>query len=264
MKTLEISIGILSWNSVKTLAKSLETYRKNSLLDMANDVTVFFQETSENDRKLAQKFGISFIESDKNVGIDQAFIKLAEKAKSDNILILEHDWNLIENKETTFERLKSGLELLENDFSVVKYRHRENPGHPLFSMVHKGRELDYYDNWHECTSPHLLESVHWLDPAAEFPDKIQKKGEYFVTTARWGNWSNNPALYRKQFYLEVVKPMKGEGVQLERKMAKWWPKQNFRVAHGEGLFTHNDFVKYPPETAVKKTKRIIKKILGKS
>lgn len=260
---LEISIGVLAWNSVKTLEKSLETYRKNSLLEMVNDVTVFFQETSEADRALARKFGVQHIESEKNIGIGPAFIALAEHAKTENILILEHDWNLIENRETTRERLKSGLQLLDEGFDMVKYRHRKTPGHPLFSAVHKGNELNYYDDWHECKAPHLLESVHWLDPAQEFPDKIQKNGEYFTTTARWGNWSNNPALFRTQFYLSVVKPVSGEGVQLERKMAKWWPKQNFRVAHGEGLFTHNDFVKYPPETAARKTKKIIKKILGR-
>ena len=45
-------------------------------------------------------------------------------------------------------------------------------------MKHKGNELNYFDDWHNCTSPHLLESLHWLNPATEFPDKIQKDGDF--------------------------------------------------------------------------------------
>ena len=51
------------------------------------------------------------------------------------------------------------------------------------------RELDYYDKEIEVTSPHLLDSVHWINPADKFSDKIQKDGEYFVSTSRWGNWT---------------------------------------------------------------------------
>jgi isopentenyl phosphate kinase len=36
----------------------------------------------------------------------------------------------------------------------------------------------------------------------------------------------------------------GEGIDLERKIAYWWPRQEFKVVHGEGLFTHKDIYKY--------------------
>jgi TPP-dependent pyruvate/acetoin dehydrogenase alpha subunit len=28
------------------------------------------------------------------------------------------------------------------------------------------------------------------------------------------------------------------------KISKWWAKQNYKVAHGEGLFKHNDWKKF--------------------
>lgn len=87
--------------------------------------------------------------------------------------------------------------------------------------------------------------MHWLDPAEKFPDKINKIKEYFVTTSRYGNWTNNPALYQKEFYLNVVTPLNSKGIDLEKNIAEWWSCQNFKIAHGEGLFTHNDFIKYP-------------------
>jgi hypothetical protein len=89
-----------------------------------------------------------------------------------------------------------------------------------------------------------LDSIHWLDADKEFPQYIQKQGEWFLTTSRWGNWTNNPCMYKKQFYLDKVIPFAGEGIDLEGKISKWWCEQNYYVAHGEGLFKHLDRSKY--------------------
>jgi hypothetical protein len=211
---------------------------------MVNDVTILFQEVTPQDIEIATHFGLDFIGLQKNIGIGQAFIRLTESAQSDNILVLEHDWNLIENKETTYERLESGLELLGGSVDVVRYRHRAQPGNPHFSFRNIGKELTYYDDEIECTSPHLLDSLHWLDPKKEFPEYIGQFGEYFLASSRYGNWTNNPCLYKKQFYLDTVKPFAGEGISLEGNISKWWAQQNYSVAHGEGLFKHNDWQKY--------------------
>lgn len=244
MDKLPISIGILSWHSGQVLVDTLTTYHNNGLFDMVNDVTILFQEFNEQDYQIAKHFGLDFIGLTKNIGIGQAFIKLTENAQSDNVLILEHDWNLIEDRETTYKRLLEGINLLNDEYDAIRYRHRKNPGFPHFSFRHRGNELTYYDEEIGATSPHLLDSVHWLDPAKEFSDKIHRNGEYFVTTSRWANWTNNPTMYKKNFYLDVVKPFAGEGIALEGNIGKWWVTQEFGVAHGEGLFMHNDWQKY--------------------
>jgi hypothetical protein len=244
MQKLPISIGILAWNSGQVLVDTLTTYHTNGLFDIVNDTTILFQEFNEQDYQIAKHFGLDFIGLTQNIGIGQAFIRLTENAQTDNVLVLEHDWNLIENKETTYERLESGLELLGGSVDVVRYRHREQPGNPHFSFKYKGKELTYYDDEIGCTSPHLLDSVHWCDPKKEFPEHIGQFGEYFLAGSRYGNWTNNPCLYNKQFYLDVVKPFAGEGIALEGNISKWWAQQNYSVAHGEGLFKHNDWQKY--------------------
>lgn len=244
MEKLPISIGILSWHSGQVLVDTLITYHNNGLFDMVDDVTILFQEFCYQDYEIAKHFELDIIGMNSNIGIGKAFIKLTENAKNENVLVLEHDWNLIEDKETTYKRLKEGIDLLDNQYDAVRYRHRRNPGVPHFSFRHKGNELNYYDDEIECTSPHLLDSLHWLDPAKEFSDKIHRHGEWFVTTSRWGNWTNNPTMYKKDFYLETVRPFAGEGTALEGNISKWWAKQEFGVAHGEGLFMHNDWQKY--------------------
>jgi hypothetical protein len=234
----------LAWNSGQVLVDTLTTYHNNGLFDMANDVTILFQEFNIQDYEIAKHFGLDFIGETTNIGIGKAFKRLTQNAETDNVLILEHDWNLIENEATTFIRLQKGIQLLDSGFDVIRYRHRREPGHPHFSFQYKGRELEYYDDWHEVTSPHLLDSIHWCEPDIEFPEQIQKLGDMFYTTSRYGNWTNNPCLYKKEFYLDVIEPFMGEGIDLERKIAYWWPRQNFKVGHGEGLFKHNDYLKY--------------------
>ena len=211
---------------------------------MVNDVTILFQEVTAQDIEISSHFGIDCIGLHNNIGIGKAFIKLTENAQTENILVLEHDWNLIEDQKTTYDRLQSGLELLDSSVDVVRYRHRQQPGNPHFSFQYQGRELEYYDSEIECTSPHLLDSVHWCNPKESFSEYIGQIGEYFLASSRYGNWTNNPCLYKKQFYLDIVKQFAGDGIALEGNISKWWAQQEFGVAHGEGLFKHNDWQKY--------------------
>jgi hypothetical protein len=241
---LPISIGILAWNSGQVLVDTLTTYHENGLFDMVNDATILFQEFNEQDYQIAKHFGLDFIGLTQNIGIGKAFIKLTENAQSDYVLVLEHDWNLIENRDTTYQILDKSYKAIEMGLDVVRLRHRANPGHPHFSFQYQGRELDYYDKEIECTSPHLLDSVHWCDPSEKFPDLIKKSEDMFWTTSRYGNWTNNPSLYKKQFYLDIVKPFAGEGISLEGNISKWWAQQEYKVGHNEGLFKHNDWQKY--------------------
>ena len=95
MEKLPLSIGILSWKSGQTLVDTLHTYYQNGLLDITDDIKLFFQECSDEDRQIAEHFGVNYIASHNNIGIVKAFIELAKSAKYENFLILEHDWKLI-------------------------------------------------------------------------------------------------------------------------------------------------------------------------
>ncbi len=244
MDKLPISIGILSWHSGQVLVDTLTTYHNNGLFDIANDVTILFQEANMQDVEIARHFGLDFMALQSNIGIGKGFIRLTENAQSDYSLVLEHDWNLIEDRETTYNTLKRSISAIEMGMDVVRLRHRTNPGNPHFSFRYRGKELTYYDDEIGCTSPHLLDSLHWCEPDVEFGDFIKKSEDMFWTTSRYGNWTNNPCLYKKQFYLDIVGPFAGEGIALEGNISKWWAQQNYKVGHNEGLFMHNDWQKY--------------------
>lgn len=245
MNKLPLSIGILAWRSGQTLVDTLFTYYTNGLFNIVKDITILFQEVSEQDKKIADHFNLPYLGINQNIGIGKGFLELAQNSKTSNVLLLEHDWHLIEDPQITYNRLSSGIDLLQ-EFDVIKYRHKTNPGYPLFSRkVYEGNELGHYDNEIGLVSPHLLESTHWIEnPSTQFPDKIQQQGEYFTTTSRWSNWTNNPCMFKKDFYIKTVTPYAGEGIGLEGNIAKWWSRQNFKVAHGGGLFTHVDQNKF--------------------
>lgn len=243
---LPISIGILSWNSGITLENTLESYKRNGLLEMVSECTILFQEVSAHDRRIAEKYDIPYIGLDTNIGIGKAFLSLAKQSKSDYIMLLEHDWVLITDPEITYQRLLDGIDMLEK-VDVVRYRSRKYPGNPLFSFdLYYGKELSYNDPYTGLISPHMFDCIHWIDhPHIIFPDHIKKYDDHFISTSRWANWTNNPCLYKRDFYIECLEQnIEDQDLLLEPVIIKWWANKNFTVASGEGLFTHKDLKKY--------------------
>jgi hypothetical protein len=234
---LDISILILSWKHHDTLLNTLESYKKNNLLSIAKEKIIFFQETSDKDIEIAKHYDCKYISTDKNIGIGSGLYELACTASSPYILFLENDWELICDESTTYNRLAAGITLLNQyNIDVIRYRHRVKYGHPNYALQFAGKEL---------SAPFcLLESSYWLEnPEIKFPDyikKIQIESEYFyITSSKNANFTNNPTLYNREFYLNIVKPYITPGFEPESSIQKWWEKQNYKVAQGEGLFFHN-------------------------
>jgi hypothetical protein len=258
MNKLPISVGILSWKSKKTLINTLESYRNNGFFDIVDEILIFFQEIDNEDIEIAKKYNIKYVGYNSNVGIGLGLLKLAQTLNNNIILLLENDWVLSESQKITHNRLSSGINLINsNSINMVKYRHRANPGYPLFTYnVYYKNELNHYDDVIQLTSPHLLDSLHWCDPSILFPDHISKKDEYFISSSRWANWTNNPCMFNKNFYINyasqfIIKPNSlnpyntpiGQ-ITSEGEISYAWSRENFMVAQGSGLFTHKDIIKY--------------------
>lgn len=235
MTKLNISVGILTWNAHATLENTLESYKRSGLLDMVNDVCIFAQEGKDIDYKIAAKYGTDIILSPNNVGIGLGLSTLAHAGEADNILLLENDWIILpEFFSIVYSELAKGLDMInKNKADVVKYRSRRAPGDPLYTLQFANREFD--------SPKHLLECVHWREnPEIDFPEYIGKEPDtgLYYAKAKYANQTNNPCIYKKEFYIKTISPFSGEGNELEGKIDGWWQEQDFTVAHGEGLFTH--------------------------
>ena len=206
------SIGILTWKSPLTLKNTLESYRKNGLLQLTDDITVFAQDVSKEDIVVAEEYGIPYIIGIReNIGIGKAFNRLFEEAKYDKVMILENDWVLIEDKATTERVIKETIAALDGIIHFARLRHVKNPGDPLYTRQFAGREMD--------SPEHLLDSIHWLedDLKYEYPDKIGEVDGFLFTDSEFGNHTNNPFMCTKEFYKTHIQPYTGEGLELEGK-----------------------------------------------
>ena len=243
---LPISVGILAWHSKQSLRNSLESYKRNGLFNAVDDVVILFQDVREEDKKIAKEFGLPYIGLDRNVGIGRGFVMLCEQADHPHVLLLEDDWELTEGFVETRFRLLEGLRMLQGDTDVVRFRNRSNPGFPLFVVdQYLGHETTHYDHKIDLVAPHLFETIHWTPhPDIQYPGLIFSEKGHYVTTSRWSAWTNNPCLHRRDFYIELVSWFADKGMLLEPEISHWWSRQQFKIAWGEGLFTHNDLDKY--------------------
>lgn len=253
MEKLPISIGILGWNSNNSsLPNTLFSYLRNKFFDVTDDITIFFQELKEEDKKLAKYFNLNYIGDSENVGIAKAFNALVNNAKHENFLILEHDWYLQENAETVFKRIKSSIKLLDDGYDCIKMRSMTRPGFTDFSVIrYLDNPLEYFDEELQLPYPHLLDTCHvYKDIHKMYPEMIEQIHDgdcmYYTSSSRYGNYTNNPCIYKTKFFKEILERFLGDVDSLEGLISRWWAHQNYKVAHSEGLFTHFDVVKYAP------------------
>lgn len=224
-----MTIGILSWRYHETLIRTLESYEKFGLTALDQDRLIFFQEITRTDMDIARKYGWRYVGNLDNIGIAAGYRALAERA-GELFLFLENDWKLLEPASAA---IVDGRFLLGTGMAdIIRYRHRDNPGAPLWTRQFQGRE-------HERPS-HLLDSVHWTDPSL-FDYGITKewlyKRPWFIAPSKYANWTNNPHMAYTSFIVDNVLPHMGDG-DIERDLQSWWEQQDFKVAQGTGLFTH--------------------------
>lgn len=240
MERINLSIGILTWKSQHTLLNTLLSYQSKGLLNHTDDIILYAQEISDMEYIIAEKFNIKkVLGNDKNIGIGRAFSSIVHNSKYDTIHILENDWVLMEDEETTYRELKAGVDNIESGkFDFVRFRHAKFPGDPLYTYQFRDNEMN--------SPEHLLDAVHWnTDINLKFPKLISKVKdeingtEYLVTDSHYGNHTNNPFMCSKEFFIKHIEPFSGEGVALEGGIRDYWRNRHFTVAHStKGLYTH--------------------------
>lgn len=229
---LPLSIGILSWGQHNTLRNTLESYAENGLLYKAAQVFIFFQEMSDEDVLISEEYGLWYDGAKHNLGIAGGYRAMLELVDQPFYLFLENDWwHRGYQRETQIEE---GIELLSSGIDVARYRSKQEPGNPLWTLQFQGRELSRPE--------HLLDSIHWIDdPSEVFPQYIDKRlvdgNAWYYTTAKNANWTNNPHMVRTDWARTVLGTRLGER-DIERDLQEWWQTQDYLVAQSDGLFTH--------------------------
>lgn len=235
-----ISVLILSWKSPRTLHNTLSSYRDNGLLNLTDDVIIFFQEVSDADLAIAEEFNITnIISSDKNIGIGPAIELLIKAAKYDTVLFLEEDWVTKEEFFTVKMHLSDALYLiLSGRADFVRLRSVNNPGAPLYTLQFKDCPMN--------STEHLIEQVHsyrWgidkIAPGIFTTWHGRYTGGFVIGDSFYSNYSNNPFVCKKSFWLNNIGVVDKGGISLEGEVRKTWRQSGYKVAYGiPGLFTH--------------------------
>jgi hypothetical protein len=252
----EITLGILAWKSPKTLANTLESYKKNGLLSLVHPVIYFQERTPELDA-LAASYGIEPIGTEENVGILRAFMSLIEHAKTKYFMFAECDFELVNDKKRTETILKECIRLMtENGVDLVRLRDRKNPGDAVGSRAWipvPDDQLEAYPM--DQGFPHKIESLYFFDkPEDKFPgvfEVINYEHKWYKCDSKHSWWSNHVFITTVAFLKEKIFPIlqKRPGVGPDGKNDDLFAKMenllihnlhghNYTVAGGPGLFKH--------------------------
>ena len=274
-----IGVGILSWKSHKTLEKSLQSYEKIEFRDLFDEVKIIFQEISEDDKRLAGKYGYDYVGLDKNLGIQGGHRCIYENLNTDYVLVLENDNPIVESRDITYGRLLTAMNLLkDNTIDIMRLRHRWNFG--------EGFSLDKYLNFFEVQNIH--EKYNYLDikknskietflkfinrilrpdkanrlagyslycekyPERIFPKYVEKisDDELYSVSSEIMTWTNQSILLKRELYGFLIdfadnnpSSRAANGFQdLEKPLnCKWWRNQNYKIGVGEGIFSHDRY-----------------------
>jgi len=273
----DLSIVMLGWRAQETTCNTLSTYARARLYDTAGEFFAHFNQFSETDRRVAEKFGIRAIGSPENLGIWGAMDAMADAAKGDYLLFLQDDHPVVVSPEETEKWISGSVDLLRrNRADVVLLSHRFDSGDHAgcghyFKYFHV-RELDPrvdpaerhlppdyardtlarrlrrffrpFAKWRKLGNVMTLE----LHPEKVVPKYIWREGDFIVNDSFIRPFSETPFMISKRLYRELsawgkAHPRKDTilGFQILEIVlnVRWWRRHHFRIAFCDtGVFSH--------------------------
>ena len=264
MKLDDIGVVVLSCGRKDRLEKSLKSYEDNGLTDMVGDNFIFFNEISSDD--------ISLIENDYkkfewgghpvNCGIGWGIVKAITECNTKYVLFLENDFELVTNKDDIYRQLELGLRNLDKgNIDIIKYRQIKDYLITSNEAKHWAGQIDLAGNHKsEVGRENCPKKNWWVGFAVEedfgydnldICEKIDEEGKTVLwrMDCKYANWSNNPFLCSKEWFLELAvkvgfiemsSPPNSRSPDFEEQVGanEWWQQQDYRMGILPGLFKH--------------------------
>ena len=254
---ITLSIGVLSYHAHETLARTLASYDKGALTSNADETYMFFNEMTDADIRFAQGHpNWRFAGSATNLGILGGTDALARRMTGDYLLMLQNDCPLIADAAFTRRYLSDALELLASGRAdIVRCRSRTFPGQGFAD----GKKFSrfYGDGWRPLLrrifrpikARRTIGRAPYAIPDADrrFPSYVVRRGNFLVVDSEVITFTDQPFLISRTLMLDLLDWAKGHprGRQPPGRQAlevclntAWWRRRHFKVAVGEGLFTH--------------------------
>ena len=256
---MKASIGVLSWKAHETLTKTLNSYASTGIKDVFDEAVIYFNSRSSSDDEIAGKFGWRAAGDDRNLGLLGGTAQLAKEMSGDILLMLQNDCPVCVDGEAAGSYLKKAINLIKSGKAdIVRCRHRWNAGQGFSDSLNylkcyqNGGKKTFYGLLRPFKAKRMIGRSPYVEshPEKIFPRYIKREGDFLIVDSEVINFTDQPFLIRKSLLLELcdyaVKHPKKRKLNdfqvLELNLnCRWWRKQHFRIAIGEGCFTHNRF-----------------------
>lgn len=244
-----LTIGILTYNSPKTLHSTLLSYKASGILDFTDDIIVVIQPSEKNmeEKQICEIFSINkIIMNENNTKMAGAIDLIHNEAKYEYVLFLECDFRAVTKKDQMYNLLNYGIELIKKGGHIVRLRSLKNPGHPTEHNLFK----HFFVNLTEITdnSIDVLRQMYYVTHYMEYPEiilpdyitKVNNENEprTYLMSSKNAVYTNNPHIVSKQFYKEFIKPYVIYGENLESCIDGVWHNHEHKIYITEGCFTH--------------------------
>jgi len=245
----DITLGILTWKSPLTIRSTLESYKKNGLLEMVKPM-LYVQERTPQDDALAKDYGIKTVMGGPtNTGIIGGMIEMIQATTTPYFIFAECDFKLVNDEATTKKILKEAMKLMEEkDVQLVRLRDKKRPGEPLGSRAFAPVPDEQLPNYtFDATFPYKIEVVMFpgdIQPDKAFPglfERIDYDTPWYKTTSEHAPWSNNIFIARTDFLKEKLLPLLETNREMPSTSMEEYLIHNlngYSVAAGNGLFMH--------------------------
>lgn len=252
-----ISVGVLSYHAHKTLARTLDSYEKGDLVSCADEACIFFNElTGEDERFCREHPGWRLAGSPVNLGLLGGMDALARTMTGDYLLMLQNDCPLVAAAATTRRYLDEAVSLIAaGKADIVRCRSRNFPGQGFadakkFALYHgKGWRPALRRLFRPAKARRMIGRAPYAIPDADrqFPEFITREQDFLIVDSSVINFTDQPFLISRQLMLALLdwakehpkkRTLNGFQVMEINLNTSWWRRRHFKVAVGEGLFTH--------------------------
>ncbi len=276
LKNGTVGLMVFSYKAPLTLAATFESYRQSGLLEMMDDICIFFIGEHKDDISVASMYNARHVVCDEEKGFMGAVELLAQFIQTDYVLWAEHDckvWSRL-TPGRLYRQLSEALGVLERDSAdLVRLRHSwlGNPhvnAAALYSYYYEIQQLS--SRWRNSEKlsdapswvkwmrrmANPLRSRRWIgrsvyveeNPHLIFPKYIHKDGSIFIVDSAVFQWSNQPSLFSRDFLLRGTRKLKDISAAAHSEQStpggfskalntSAWRKAHYRVGVAPGIFT---------------------------
>ena len=251
-----LSVGVLSYRAPETLARTMESYREGGLAECADECCVFFNAMTPADEEQCARYGWRCAGSPENLGLLGGMDALARAMTGDYLLMLQNDCPLVADAPFTRRYLAEATALLASgQADIVRCRSRAHPGQGFADGKKFAR---YYGAGWRPALRRLLRPLKArrvigrapyaiADAERRFPAYIERNGDFLIVDSSVINFTDQPFLISRPLMLRLLdwakahpkkRTLNGFQVMEINLNSRWWRAQHFKIAVGEGIFTH--------------------------